>query len=88
MAKDNIILARTFDFALIIIELCKEMNGQREYVLSNQLMRSGTSIGANVEESIAGTTIKDFAHKNVCSVKRDQGDTLLAKIDSGEQNSR
>jgi len=65
MEKNNIILDKTFDFALSIIELYKKMTEQKEYVLSKQILRSGTSIGANVEEAIAGHSRKDFAAKMV-----------------------
>jgi len=63
MKKENLILDRTFDFALKIIELYKLMTEQREYVLSKQLLRSGTSVGANVEEATAAYSKKDFAAK-------------------------
>lgn len=43
MGKNNIILDKTFDFALSIIELYKKMTEQKEYVLSKQILRSGTS---------------------------------------------
>lgn len=69
MKKDNIILNKTFDFSLSIIELYKQMIDQKEYVLSKQILRSGTSIGANVEEAIAGFSKKDFAHKMSISSK-------------------
>lgn len=61
--KENIILDKTFDFALEIIQLYKQMLKQHEYVLSKQVLRSGTSIGANVEEAIAGFSKKDFSFK-------------------------
>ncbi|MGR3176850.1 MAG: four helix bundle protein [Candidatus Anammoxibacter sp.] len=63
MKKDNIILDKTFDFALNIIELYKKMTEQKEYVLSKQILRSGTSIGANVEEATAAISKKDFTAK-------------------------
>jgi four helix bundle protein len=63
MNKDNIILTKSFDFALQIIELYKQMKAQNEYVLSKQVLRSGTSIGANVEEAMAGISKRDFIHK-------------------------
>ena len=58
--KENIILVKSFDFALQIIALYKLMTDQHEYVLSKQLLRSGTSIGANVEEASAAVSKKDF----------------------------
>jgi four helix bundle protein len=69
MEKENVILAKSFDFALRIIDLYKLMNDQNEYVLSKQLLRSGTSIGANVEEATAAISKKDFAHKMSISSK-------------------
>ncbi len=58
--KENIILVKSFDFALQIIELYKLMTEQREYVLSKQLLRSRTSIGANVEEATAAISKKSI----------------------------
>jgi four helix bundle protein len=63
MKKENIILDKSFGFALKIIALYKEMANQKEFVLSKQLLRSGTSIGANVEEASAAVSKKDFAAK-------------------------
>jgi four helix bundle protein len=63
MKKDNIIQTLTFDFSLQIIELYKSLIEQKEYVLSKQVLRSATSIGANVEEAGAAQTKKDFIMK-------------------------
>ena len=51
MKNDNLIVNMTFDFALMTIALYKQLMEQKEFVLSKQLLRSGTSIGANVEEA-------------------------------------
>ena len=69
MKKDNIILNKSFDFALSIIELYKTMTAQKEYILSKQILRSGTSIGANVEEATAAFSKKDFVYKMSISSK-------------------
>lgn len=69
MKKENVILDKTFDFALSIIELYKQMIAQKEYVLSKQILRSGTSIGANVEEASAAISKKDFTAKMSISSK-------------------
>jgi four helix bundle protein len=61
--KDNIVLNKSFDFALEIIELYKILKSKNEFVISKQLLRSGTSIGANVEEATAAQSKKDFATK-------------------------
>lgn len=55
MKKDNVILDKSFDFAVRIVNLYKHLTSEKkEYVLSKQLVRSGTSVGANVSEAIRG----------------------------------
>ena len=61
--KENIILHKSYSFALNIIGLYKRLIGKKEYVLSKQLLRAGTSIGANVHEAVSGESKKDFIHK-------------------------
>lgn len=61
--KGNIIQEKTFTFALSIIELYQKMQQKNEYVLSKQLLRSATSIGANVNEATAAQTKRDFIAK-------------------------
>lgn len=68
MAK-SVIHDKSFHFALEIIELYKKLQAEREYVLSKQLLRSGTSIGANVEEAIAGQSRRDFLSKMAVASK-------------------
>ncbi len=63
MKEDNKILNLTFDFSIQIIGLYKVLLQQNEYVISKQLLRSATSIGANVEEANAAQTKKDFIMK-------------------------
>jgi four helix bundle protein len=60
---DNPVRAKSFAFALEVIELYRELRDRREYVLSRQLVRSGTSIGANVEEALAAQSRNDFLSK-------------------------
>lgn len=67
--RDSIIHEKSFDFALDIIALYKELIEQREYVLSRQLLRSGTSIGANAEEARAAQSRKDFISKMAIASK-------------------
>ena len=63
MKNDNVILDKSFKFSLRIIELYKKLKDNKEFIISKQLLRSGTSIGANVYESIAAQTRKDFITK-------------------------
>ncbi len=61
---ENAIVEKSFRFALRIVKLCKYLqNEQKEYVLTRQLMRSGTSIGANVTESQHAQSRADFSSK-------------------------
>jgi four helix bundle protein len=69
MEKKNVIQEKSFDFAVKVIGLYKELVAEKEYVISKQLLRSGTSIGANVEEAIAGYSKKDFASKMSIALK-------------------
>ena len=69
MKKENLILDKSFGFALSIIELYKLMVKQKEYVMSKQLLRSGTSIGANIQEATAAISRKDFIFKMSISSK-------------------
>ena len=64
MNKLNVVRDKSFEFALRIVEIYKYLrNDKKEYVLSKQLLRSGTSIGANIEEAQAGQSRKDFISK-------------------------
>jgi four helix bundle protein len=67
--KDNIIIRKSYDFALAIVRLYKQLLEKKEYVLSKQILRSGTSIGANVHEAVSSESKKDFVHKLGIAVK-------------------
>ena len=67
--KENIIQKKTFDFSLQIIDLYKKLKENHEYEISKQLLRSATSIGANVEEASAGQTKRDFIAKMAIASK-------------------
>lgn len=62
--KQNILKTKSFDFAIRIINLYKFLKKQHsEYILSQQIVKSGTSIGALVREAEHAESLKDFAHK-------------------------
>ena len=64
MAKYNILQEKTFAFAIRIVNLYKYLcEDKKEFVLSKQILRSGTSIGANVEEGIGGQSDREFVSK-------------------------
>lgn len=67
--KENIIAVKSYDFALDIVNLSRSLIRQKEYVISRQIMKSGTSIGANLEEAIGGISRKDFRAKMSISYK-------------------
>lgn len=68
--KENVIVSKSYAFALEVIKTYKTLvSTTKEYVLSKQLLRSGTSIGANVNESISSETKKDFIHKLAIALK-------------------
>jgi four helix bundle protein len=64
MQKANPIVDKSYLFALIIVKTCRTISEQRkEWILSRQLLRSGTSIGANIEEAVGAQSKKDFIAK-------------------------
>ncbi len=61
--KDNIVHSKSFEFALMVIEKYKELQSKNEFIISKQFLRSGTSIGANIEEAIGAHSKKDFFYR-------------------------
>ena len=70
MKQNNIIQEKSFAFAVRIVNLYKYLCvDKKEFILSKQVLRSGTSIGANIEESIGGQSDKDFLTKVTIAYK-------------------
>ncbi len=67
--KKNEILDLSFDFALEIVRVTKYLKSKNEFVMSNQLLRSGTSIGANISEAQAAQSKNDFIAKMSIAAK-------------------
>lgn len=68
--KENIVRDKSYAFAIRIVKLYKYLSEEKkEFVLSKQLLRCGTSIGANIEEAIGGQSEKDFFAKLTISYK-------------------
>jgi len=67
--KENLIQTKSFQFSIEIIKLYKKLTEQKEFILSKQLLRSWTSIWANIEEAISGQSKKDFLSKIFISLK-------------------
>jgi len=63
MIKQSLVAEKSYAFALTVIQLVRTLRQKHEYELATQLLRSGTSIGANVEEALAGISRPDFIAK-------------------------
>jgi four helix bundle protein len=62
--KDNPVKTKSFQFAIRVVNLYKLLSAERkEFILSKQLLRSGTSVGANVREAVNAQSPADFIHK-------------------------
>ena len=70
MKSDNVVQNKSYDFALRIVKVYKYLSQEKkEFVLSKQLLRSGTSVGANIEEAIGGQSKADFFAKLTIAYK-------------------
>lgn len=67
--RDNVVLEKSKKFAIKIITFYKSLYEHNEYVLSKQILRSGTSIGANIRESMNAQSNKDFVSKMNIALK-------------------
>lgn len=67
--KENIIKKKSFDFALRIVKLYQFLVDKKEFILSKQLLRSGTAIGALVREAEHAESTADFIHKLSIALK-------------------
>ena len=70
MKNDNVVKEKSFEFSVRIVNLYKHLTtNKQEYVLSKQLLRSGTSIGANISEAEQAQSVSDFISKMSISLK-------------------
>ena len=69
MAGGNVILDLSFEFALEIIVYCEILEDRKRFVISHQLLKSGTSIGANIREAQSAESKLDFIHKMKIAAK-------------------
>lgn len=61
--RENEIVKVSFEFALMVVKYCEELEEQRKYVIARQLLKSGTSVGANIREAQNAESKADFIHK-------------------------
>ena len=79
--KENVVKDKSFAFAVRIINLYKVLTqDKKEYVMSKQLLRSGTSVGANIEEAIGGISKKDFRAKMSIAYKEIRETTYWLRL--------
>ena len=67
--KPNPVREKSYVFAVDVVLLSGELAGARQFVLANQVLRAGTSVGANVEEALAGQSRRDFRSKMAIASK-------------------
>jgi four helix bundle protein len=67
--RPNVILEKTINFSLEIISYCEGLESERKYVIARQLLKSGTSIGANIHEAQNAESRNDFIHKMKIAAK-------------------
>ncbi|MBR4569343.1 MAG: four helix bundle protein [Candidatus Riflebacteria bacterium] len=84
--KDSLLANKTVDFAIRIVKFYKYLCSERkEYVLSKQILKSGTSIGANVRESRNAQSLADFINKlNIALKEADETQYWLEIIEKSE----
>ncbi len=67
--KKNVIVNKTFDFAVLIVKFSEQLDEKRKFVVAKQILRSGTSIGANVREAQNAASMPDFINKMKIAAK-------------------
>lgn len=68
-SSDNFVQVKSFDLACKVVKFTKQLQSEREFVLSRQLLRCGTSVGANVAEAQSAQSKKDFVAKLYIALK-------------------
>ncbi|MCO6147702.1 four helix bundle protein [Flavobacterium sp. NRK1] len=63
MNKENIVVTKSVEFALGIISYCELLESHKKFIVANQLLKSGTSVGANIHEAQNAESRADFIHK-------------------------
>ena len=82
MENGSTVKEKSYHFAIRIVKLCMWLKEQCHYELSSQVLRSGTSIGANIEEASASCSKKEFVHKMAIASNGSKRNTLLAAFDA------
>ena len=86
MIENNPILKQSFDFSLMVIEYCERLEEKKKFVICKQLLRSGTSIGANSFEAQNAESKADFIHKiKIAAKEADETLYWLMLCDYGKE---
>ncbi len=81
MKENNVIQEKSLAFAVLVVNLCKYLREkQKDYIISKQLLRSGTSIGANVEEGLGCQSKKDFYFRLTIAYKEARESIYWLKV--------
>ena len=84
--KNNVLLIKTFEFALKIITYTEILQENKKFVVANQLLKSGTSVGANCKEAQNAESKADFIHKLKIAIKEaDEAEYWLFLCDAHSQ---
>jgi four helix bundle protein len=67
--EKNVIVEKTFQLALDIVDFAEKLENEKKFVVARQVLRSGTSVGANVREAQSAESAKDFLHKMKIAAK-------------------
>jgi len=85
-AKENVIIKLTFQFALEIVKYCEDIQSTKKFVIANQLLKSGTSIGANIREAQNAESKADFIHKFKIAAKEIEETTYWLELCKYSEN--
>jgi four helix bundle protein len=88
--KKNEVLEQSFEFALEVIEYSESLEAKRKYVIARQILKSGTSVGANVREAQQAESRRDFVHKlKIASIEAEETEywLLLCKYSKNYPNA-
>ncbi len=88
--KNNLIQDKSYQFSLEIIQVCKDLKINQEFILSTQLLKSGTSVGANIEEALAAFSKKDFIFRMSIAYKEARETSYWIRLlkDSGDISNK
>lgn len=85
LLEQNVIIKLSFDFSLMVIDYCEKLEAIRKFVITNQLLRAGTSICANAMEAQNAESKADFIHRmKVAAKEADETQYWLMLCDSSQ----